>query len=483
MSGRARYRLAVLSTVLACTTLGMAQEDPGRQWNREFQTAVTQYNAGHYAASATQLELLAPRVPNSFQVQELLGLVYAAMSQDAKAIPPLEAAVRLRPNSGAARTNLAASLSRLGRTEEAEEQFRKALVLSPNEYTANHDLGVFYAQLGKIAEARPLLARAQQIEPSAYDNGYDLAMADLLTNRLAQARQDVQILLRLKNTGELHNLLAQIDEKDGKFVDAANEFEIAAHMDPSEDNLFDWGSELLMHRAYGPATSVFKAAAARYPESTRVILGLGLSYYASGLYQNAVKALLTATNLEPSEPSVYFFLSKAYDSSPSDADDVIRCFQRYATLHPNTALAQYYYAMSLWKGREVEGANVDLTKVESLLKRAIVLDDSLVQAHMELGDLYAGQHRYAESVPEYERAEQLSPTLADAHYRLGTAYVHLGEKTRAEAEFAVYQKLRAQQLANRDKMDDAVEQFLFSTKNTSATTPSSAPSSAPPAQP
>ena len=42
-----------------------------------------------------------------------------------------------------------------------------------------------------------------------------------------------------------------MEEKDGKFVAAANEYETAAHMDPSESNLFDWGSELLIHRTLG----------------------------------------------------------------------------------------------------------------------------------------------------------------------------------------------------------------------------------------
>ncbi len=116
----------------------------------------------------------------------------------------------------------------------------------------------------------PLLERAQQIDPSSYDNGYDLAMADLLTGQLAEARQLVQSLLQKKDTGELHNLLGQIEEKDGKFVEAANEFAAAAHTDPSEDNLFDWGSELLLHRTYEPAIEVFRAAAQRYPTSPRL---------------------------------------------------------------------------------------------------------------------------------------------------------------------------------------------------------------------
>jgi predicted Zn-dependent protease len=335
------YRVTVISSVLAWAALAAGQGSLQEKQNRQFQSAVTHYDAGQYAEAAAQLEELIPQVPHNFEAQELLGMVDAAMSQDAKAIEHLDAAVRLQPNSAAARTNLAASLTRLGRTELAGEQFRKALTLTPHEYNTNHNLGEFYIQTGKIAEARPFLEQAQQINPEAYDNGYDLAMADLLTGELVQARQVVQSLLQMKNTGEVHNLLAQIEEKDGKFVTAANEYETAAHMDPTEDNLFDWGGELLLHRTYEPAIDVFRAASERFPNSPRLLIGLGMALYARGLYEDAIKALLKAADLDPTEPRCYLFLSKAYDSSPSQADDVIQRFQHYAQLEPNNALAQY----------------------------------------------------------------------------------------------------------------------------------------------
>ena len=52
-------------------------------------------------------------------MQELLGLVYSAQSQDTKAGPHLQKAVRLKPDSASARTNLAANLMRLGKAELA----------------------------------------------------------------------------------------------------------------------------------------------------------------------------------------------------------------------------------------------------------------------------------------------------------------------------------------------------------------------------
>ena len=464
MSKRPRFRLVILCALLACSAFAAAEDDQNQKLDRQFQSAVAQYNAGHFAEAATQLEKLLPSVPKSFEVHELLGLIYTAQSQDAKALEHLEIAVRLKPDSAAARTNLAASLSHAGKSELAGEQFRKALELEPRDYDANHNLGEFYIQTGKIADATPFLEKAQRIQPFSYENGYDLALAYSLTGRLAQARQLVQSLLEQKNTAELQNLLGQIEEKDGKYLAAVNEFEIAAHMDPSEQNLFDWGSEFLLHRTYEPAIEVFQQGARRYPSSPRMMVGLGMALYARGKYDEAVKALLTAADLDPADPRCYLFLSKAYDSSPNQAQDVIERFRRYTELQPGNGLAEYYYAMSLWKGKRAEDSGLDIQMIESLLKKSIALDEKLPEAHMQLGNLYADQHEYDKSIPEYLRALDLNPNLPDAHYRLGQDYVHMGQKDRAQKEFEVYQQLRAQQMAEVDKERAEVQQFVISAK-------------------
>src|ERR1035437_4390563 len=125
---------------------------------------------------------------------------------------------------------------------------------------------------------------------------------------------------------------------------------------------------------------------------------------------------------------------------------------------------RYYYALSLWKGKRVGDASLDLQTVESLLRKSVALDETLPEAHVQLGNIYADQHEYDKSIPEYVRALELNPNLSDAHYRLGTDYVHAGQKDRAQKEFEVYQQLRAQHLAEIDKERAEVQQFVYSEK-------------------
>lgn len=443
-----------------------AETDPTQKLDRAFQAAVSQYNSGHYAEAAGQLEELVRQVPQSFDVHELLGMVYAAESQASKANDHLAKAVRLKPDSAEARTNLATNLVHLGKVATAETEFRKAVELDPESYDTNHNLGEIYVAAGKLNDAVPYLEKAQTINSAAYDNGYDLALAYAKTGKIDNGRNLVQELLKQKDTAELHNVLGEIEERDGKFVAAENQYETAAHMDSSESNLFDWGSELLVHRTLDPAVNVFQMASRQYPNSPRLAIGLGMALYSRGNYDDAVKALLKAADLNPSDPRCYYFLSKAYDSSPSQAEEVIQRFRRFGELQPQNARAHFYYAMSLWKGRRAQDANLNVGKIESLLKRSIALDPRLPEAHLQLGNLYSDQSKYADAIPHYQRALQENADLADAHYRLGQAYVHTGQRARAQEQLEIYQRLRAQHLAELDKQRAEIQQFVYSEKDT-----------------
>jgi len=465
---RSARNLIVLAALLAWSPSSPAQGTQVQERDRLFQSAVAQYESGHYAEAIAPLEKLLHEVPESFEVHELLGLAYAAQSQDRKANEHLLKAVRIKPDSVAALSNLAASYTRLGKSGLAIEQFARAAELAPTNFDTNHNLGEAYIHGGNVAKAIPFLEKAQRVNPASYDNGYDLALAYLVTERVAEARSSVQGLLKQKDTAELHNLLGQIEEKDGQFVAAANEFEAAAHTEPSESNLFDWASELLLHRTLDPAVQVFERATALYPDSPRLMVGLGMAYYARGNYDDAVKAFLRGADLNPADERCYKFLARAYDSSPSQAREVIERFRRFAELQPNNGEALYYYAMSLWKGRRAQDPGLDLKQIESLLKRAMAADPALAEAHLQFGNLNSDQGKFTEAIPEYQRALELNSDLADAHYRLGQAYVRTGQKDRAQEQFEVYRQLREQHLADLDKQRADIRQFVYSSKDTPA---------------
>ena len=121
--------------------------------------------------------------------------------------------------------------------------------------------------------------------------------------------------------------------------------------------------------------------------------------------------------------------------------------------------------MSLWKGKRAQDADIDLHQIEALLKAAIALDPKFAEARLQLGNLYSDQKRYADAIPQYVSALKENPELGDAHYRLGQAYVRTGDKQRAQEHFEVYQRVRAEHLAEIDKQRAEVRQFVYTAKN------------------
>jgi tetratricopeptide (TPR) repeat protein len=215
----------------------------------------------------------------------------------------------------------------------------------------------------------------------------------------------------------------------------------------SEIAIYLSGSQLLARQAFAPAIEVFTRGVERYPSSERLEMGLGTALYARGQYEQAVRALLAAVDLAPSDPRAYVFLAKAYNASRAhagaEAEEVIKRLERYTQLEPQNPRAHYYYAMALGSTKRREKAGPDeLDEVEAELRKAIALDPRLADARLELGNLYADRARYADAIREYRQAIRLQPDLAAAHYRLGQAYRRAGDKDRAREQFDAYERLR-----------------------------------------
>ena len=348
---------------------------------------------------------------------------------------------------------------------ETERRLKQAAELNPQSFEANHYLGEFYIHAGKLADGIPYLEQAQRLDPSHYDNGYDLALAYLESEDFAKARQQAQAMLERQNMAELHNLLGEIEEAAGNSVTAANEYQLAAHMDPTEKYIFDWGDELLLHRAFQPALEVFKGGVERHPQSAKLHIGLGVAYYSQGLYEDAARALCLAADLEPSDARPYLFLGKMYDISLSQADGVSQRLRRFVQLQPGNALAHFYYAMSLWKGQRTQSAGPESEEIELHLSRAATLDPKFPDAHLQLGTLYSSAGKYTQAVAEFEQAIKLNPDLANAHYRLAQAYLHTGQQVAAKKELDLYEALHKQQMAEAEKKRAEAGQFLYSLKD------------------
>jgi tetratricopeptide (TPR) repeat protein len=329
-----------------------------------------------------------------------------------------------------------------GPAGDRESALLEQVRLHPERFQPNRVLGEFYIQEHRLSAAIPYLEKARQIDFSNYENAYDLALAYLQTAVTAKSREVIAGLLREKDRAELHNLLGDVEEADGHVQEAAQQYETAARMDPSEKNLFDLGSDLMLHRGFEPALKVFSFATERYPQSAKLRVGLGIAHYSLGQYDDAVASLCQAVDLDPADTKALDFLGKTYDVSPRFAEEVTQRLAHFIQIYPDNAAAHYYYALSLRKRVLMPGANEALAQAETHLLRAVKLNPAYADAHFELGLLYEDEKQDAKAIEQYQLATRLRSDLSKAHYRLGRLYQKNGQPTLAQKEFHAFEALQ-----------------------------------------
>ncbi len=224
--------------------------------------------------------------------------------------------------------------------------------------------------------------------------------------RLLAAREQVRTMLAKADTANGHRLMGELNERLGDPLEAVREYERAALMDPSEQNHFEWGTELLLHRAE---------------------------------------------------------MEKA-------ATGVLACVEqklaRFAQEQPGNALANYYYGVTLWKrDRGSEKNAAGLQQAEALLEKAVNIDPKLGEADLQLGILHSERGDFEQAIRDYKKAIEVNPQLDEAHYRLGSAYKRIGEESKAEQEFRAYEKIEKAETAAIESRRRELRQFLIILKD------------------
>jgi len=349
---------------------------------------------------------------------------------------------------------------------ESENKLRAAVARTPDSFEANHQLGEFYLRAGKYREAIASLKVANQISAENVSNAYDLALAYRGNGDLALARDlAVKVIASAEGNAGLHALLGDLDERLGDPLGAVREYERAATLDPSEPNYFEWGTELLLHRAVRPAVIVFKKGSSLHPDSARMLVGLGAALYADGSYDEAAGQLCLASDLKPEDPTPYLFLGKMEVTLPTAFSCSEQKLARFLQNQPEHALANYYYAMVVLKRSRESKNSADSQQAEALLKKSVALDPKLGEAYLQLGILYAAQGASDQAIAAFQKAIEVTPGLGEAHYRLSQLYKRAGEKAKSEQEIQLYKQVEKSEADEVERQRREIQQFLIILKD------------------
>jgi len=324
-----------------------------------------------------------------------------------------------------------------------------------------------------LAKETQTLKSGEPETASAGSSGkqYEMALAYRAKGDFAGAREQVRKVLAMADNAEGHRLLGELDERLSDPLEAVREYERAARLDPSEQNYFEWGTELLLHKAAEPAVEVFTRGSAAHPKSRRMLTGLGAALYSSGSSEEAARRLCDASDFEPADPAPYLFLGKITMTSPTALPCSEQKLARFAEEQPGNALANYYYAISVWKREKGSENPAGWKQAEALLEKAVTIDPKLDGAYLQLGIVHFARGDFDEAIRCYQNAIEINPNLGEAHRQLGLAYQRTGEKAKAQQEFRAYERAEKTEAADLERQRRELRQFLIILKDQPPVTP------------
>src|SRR5262249_49906982 len=157
-----------------------------------------------------------------------------------------------------------------------------------------------------------------------------------------------------------------------------------------------------------------KRTANAFPDSARVFLLKGSVELAATLFTDAVDSFSRALQLDPASPDATIGLARAQFGAGM-TQQANATLERAIANSPKNPPLELELAQLLLKEAETgdEGAG---TRAEQLLKSAVALDDTLAEAHYQLGDLALHQGQAQRALVHLERAAKLNPASAKVHF-------------------------------------------------------------------
>jgi tetratricopeptide (TPR) repeat protein len=229
------------------------------------------------------------------------------------------------------------------------------------------------------------------------------------------------------NTGVAQELIGDIEEKRGQFVDAARAYQAAMVLAPDREQYrIALALELVQHQTFALAIAVLEQAAPLFPKSAKIRTLLGIARYAADDIPAAIAALSDAIAIDPKLEPAHVYLSRiVLDSSAAPPRQAVDSLCGWDAIVCS--------ALRLRIAHERADAVLEKEAVAGL-KRAPA-DNAI--GHCELGRAYEWEERWTNAREEMEACVRLDPSPQN-RLRLGRIYSHLGLSELARQEVEKY---------------------------------------------
>ncbi len=213
------------------------------------------------------------------------------------------AAAPTGPLAAASHAHLGQIYFSKGNAEMAADHLNRAVALAPDNGKYYYNLGVIYSRLNRNQEAVRSFHKA--METGKADGPLFHALAKAFTS-LKQPNLAVAALRRaVYMNPEDYNaymMLGDLYHKEKDLIQAAASYKKAAELTPGDsvnrDSLLKLGSVYMDMERFGDAASAYRKVLDTYPENPEALFGLGYAYRKSGMTDKAVavwKSALSAS--------------------------------------------------------------------------------------------------------------------------------------------------------------------------------------------
>jgi tetratricopeptide (TPR) repeat protein len=457
--------------ILALTGIAMGQESPQppHQSNLAIARALQLAREHRYAEAETTLQgVNTPADPaQKIAFYRLKAAVASGLGHFTVAAENMDNAARLAPGNQDLR--IAAGMARLqdqvqnhASPTQTLNRLRDETLPPQQAVDIRLRLAEILSRANLFTEAAVDFAVASALAPDRGDLLYDLALANLRAGRLDDALVSAERAKSVADSGSIESLIGDIQEQRGDPLAAVHSYQAAVALEPSEERYhLALGLELLRHQTFDAALVVFKQAAALFPQSVRVKILLGLTYFFVDRSADAIQALQDAAKIDPRDETVARYLGEITlqdTSTPDPAATAQVC--NFADEHPQNKTADAFCGGILLKVARDSG---DVSRRPEILRRlqhAARIAPKEPIARCQLGKAFEWAELWSQARPEAEACVRLDPGSPDGHYQLSRIYRRLGLTALAKQQTSVQQAAAVRQNEESVRRTETVTKFL-----------------------
>jgi tetratricopeptide (TPR) repeat protein len=358
------------------------------------------------ALAAEQADEILKVVPNHPPAVLILAQARGRLDGPAAELEIIEPLAQAQQKWAAAQFELALTLERLGRGDEAVAALRRTVALKPKHPEAWRHLGDHLLAQGEAEEAD--IAFSRHVQASAGQPAMQQAAAAMLKNELAAAQALLEAqLARAPNDITAMRMLAEVAMRGARYEEAGKLLRRCLEIAPGY-SAARYNYAVLLHRRNDPAEAIVEierllAAEPRNP-SYRNLLAVLLGRV--GEYERSAQTYKDLLAEYPKNPKVWLSYGHVLKTAGPQAE-CIAAYRRAIELDPGFGEAFW----SLANLKTFRFTPEDLAQMHAQVRRAGLADEHRVHLHFALGKAHEDAGDYAVSFEHYDRANALHRAL------------------------------------------------------------------------